>query len=156
MSPDAHELLRATVAQKMPGADKTTVDIITAVTGLLAAIAYADRTITDEESAHLRAELGRINGFSAAGIETVATVLHDHAVRLSTSFVQRFTRVLREELPEENRNEVLDALLGMAAADGLITLDETTSLRNITTGLGLTQAHYNELQEKYRDKLSLG
>jgi uncharacterized tellurite resistance protein B-like protein len=153
MSHDPQAILRAAVAEKMKGADATGVEIITAVAGLLATIAYADRTITDAESAHLKRELGRINGLPEQGVATICDVLHAHAVRLSASFVQRFTRVLREELPETHRAEVLDALLSMAAADGQITLDETKTLRGITTGLGLTQGHYNELQEKYRDKL---
>lgn len=156
MTGDAHQLLRRAVAQKMPGQDETTIEIITAVTGLLATIAYADRTISKEESEHLEAALDRINGLSKGGAHTIAEVLHEHALRLSSSFVQRFTHVLREELPEPHRAEVLDALLNMAAADGLISLDETVSLRNITTALGLTQSHYNELQEKFRDKLQLG
>ncbi len=153
MGVDSHGILRSEIATKMPGADATSIDIITAVVGLLATVAYADRTITDDEGAHLKAELGRINGLPPHGAETICDVLHEHAVRLSTSFVQRFTRVLREELPEPQRAEVLDALIGMAAADGEITLDETKALRGITGGLGLTQAHYNELQDKYRDKL---
>jgi uncharacterized tellurite resistance protein B-like protein len=154
MSIDAHDLLRQAVKKKMPGADETSVEIVTAVTGLLASIAYADRTISDDESSHLQQELGRINGLSSEGVHAVSEVLHEHAVRLSSSFVGRFTRVLREELPEPHRAEVLDALLAMAAADGTISHDETVSLRNITGGLGLTQGHYNDLQDKYRDKLS--
>lgn len=154
MGIDSHGILRAAVTEKMEGADATSIEIVTAVAGLLATIAYADRAISDDESAHLHDELERIHGLSAQGVETICDVLHEHAVRISTSFVQRFTRVLREELPEPHRAEVLDALLGMAAADGKITFDETKSLRGITSGLGLTQAHYNELQDKYRTKLT--
>lgn len=153
MGVDSHEILRASVAGKMAGADATSVEIITAIAGLLATIAYADRTVTHAESAHLRSELGRIHGLPEQGIAAITEVLHVHAVRLSASYVQRFTRVLREELPEPHRAEVLDALLSMAAADGQITLEETKALRGITSGLGLSQGHYNELQQKYRDKL---
>lgn len=153
MGVDSQAILRASVAEKMKGADEASVEIITAVAGLLATIAYADRTITETESAHLKRELARINGLPENGVDAICNVLHTHAVRLSGSFVQRFTRVLREELPEPHRAEILDALLGMAAADGQITLDETKSLRGIASGLGLSQNHYNELQEKYRDKL---
>lgn len=155
MGVDSQAILRSSVAEKMKGADETSIEIVTAVLGLLAAIAYADRTITDIESAHLKRELARINGLPEQGVEAICEVLHVHAVRLSGSFVQRFTRVLREELPEPHRAEVLDALLRMAAADGQITFDETKTLRGITSGLGLSQSHYNELQEKYRDKLVL-
>jgi uncharacterized tellurite resistance protein B-like protein len=153
MGVDSQAILRASVAEKMKGADTASIEIITAVAGLLATIAYADRTITAAESDHLKHELARINGLPEHGVEAICGVLHAHAIRLSGSFVQRFTRVLREELAEPQRAEVLDALLGMAAADGQITLDETKTLRGITSGLGLSQGHYNELQEKYRDKL---
>lgn len=149
------ELLRQEVEKALSGADAETVSIITAVAGLLAAVAYADRSITDDEAAHLKDELRRINGLPPQAVDSVADLLHDHAVRLTTTFVPRFTRTLRELLPEETRMEVLDALLSMAAADGTITFDEVSSLRNITTALALSQAHYNELQSKYRDLLKL-
>lgn len=155
MAIDSHQVLRSAVAEKMAGADDASIEIVTAVAGLLATIAYADRTISGSELAHLEAELGRIQGVPAGGAAALSAVLKEHALRLSTAFVQRFTRVLRDELPEPHRAEVIDAMLKMAAADGKITFDETNILRNITGGLGLTQAHYNELQEKYRDKLSL-
>lgn len=155
MALDSDKILENAISEALGDADPGTVQVITAVTGLLAAVAYSDRKITDDEASHLKNELGRINGLSKSNIEVVAQTLHQHALPLSASFVQRFTRTLREELDEEMRAEVLDALLGMAAADGEITYDEVARLRNITTGLGLSQVHYNALQEKYRDKLAL-
>ena len=150
---ESDAILREAIAGALSEADPMTVDIVTAVTGLLAAIAYSDRQIEESEEQHLRSELGRINGFSAEHIEAVAQVLSEHALRLNTSFVPRLTRTLREHLDVAQRCEVLDACLGMAAADGVISYDEVTSLRNMSTALGLTQAHYNELQERHKDKL---
>lgn len=135
-------------------ADESSVRVVTAVAGLLAAVAYADREISADEAVHLRSELERMHGFPNEHVEAVARVLSEQALRLSTSFVPRFTRVLRDELPEESRWEVLDALLGMAAADGVMTHVEVASLRNMSTALGLSQEHYNTLQEKYRTKLA--
>jgi uncharacterized tellurite resistance protein B-like protein len=151
---DSDELLEAKVREALGPADETSVKIVTAILGLLSAVAYADRRISAEEATHLRAELERLHDFPKAHVEAVAQVLAEHAVRLSTSFVPRFTRILRDELPEESRWEVLDALLGMAAADGAITHDEVVSLRNISTALGLSQEHYNALQVKHRSKLA--
>jgi uncharacterized tellurite resistance protein B-like protein len=151
---ESDEILEAKVREALGGADETTVKVITAVAGLLSAVAYADREIGSAEAAHLRVELGRIHGFPEAHVEAVAQVLGEHARRLSTAFVPRFARTLRDELPEESRWEILDALLGMAAADGVITHDEVTSLRNMSTALGLSQEHYNSLQEKHRTKLA--
>jgi uncharacterized tellurite resistance protein B-like protein len=151
---ESDEILTAAVREALGDADETTIQIVTAVAGLLSAVAYADRQISSAEAAHLRAELARIDGFSKAHVDTVANVLGEQARRLSTAFVPRFTRTLREELAEESRFEILDALLGMAAADGSITHDEVASLRNMSTALGLSQAHYNTLQDKYRSKLA--
>lgn len=150
---DAGAQLSAAIRDAVPGADRGTVELITAVVGLLAAVAYADRTVSKEEATHLRAEIGRINGLDAQGIEAVAHVLENQALRLSTAYVPRFTRTLREEASEETRMEVLQALLGMAAADGSITFDEVAQLRNMTTALGLGQQHYNALQARHRDLL---
>ena len=151
---DSDEVLEAAVRDALGSADETTVKIVTAIAGLLSAVAYADRQISREEEAHLRLELGRIHGFPETHVDAVAQVLGREARRLSTSFVPRFARTLRTELPEESRAEVLEALVGMAAADGVITHDEVASLRNISTALGLSQEHYNLLQARHREKLA--
>lgn len=150
---DSDVLLEKAIAEALTDASAVTVRVIAAVAGLLAAVAYADRTITERENMHLRTELRRLSGFSPAQVDAVAQLLSTQALRLSTTFVPRFARVLREEVEVEGRIEILDALLGMAAADGVITHDEVTSLRTLSTALGLSQAHYNQLQLKYRGRL---
>jgi uncharacterized tellurite resistance protein B-like protein len=148
------ELLETEIRTALGEAEDESVKIVTAVAGLLAVVAYADRKIGEAEAAHLRQELGRLHGFPPTHVESIARVLSEHALHLSATSVPRFTRTLRTALPEESRFEVLDALLGMAAADGSITRDEVVSLRNMSTALGLSQEHYNVLQEKHRNKLS--
>ncbi len=153
---DTDMLLEQAVAEALGDAPPTTVRILAAVAGLLGAVAYADRVIAPEEEEHLRKELERLNGFSEHQVGTVAELLVSNALRLNTTFVPRFTRTLREELPPEDRCEVLSALLGMAAADGIITHDEVVNLRNLCTALGLSQAQYNELQSHHRHLLDSG
>lgn len=150
---DSDVLLEKAVSEALTDASPTTVRIVAAVAGLLAAVAYADRNITAAEDAHIRDELRRLSGFSAKHVDAVANLLTSEALRISTAFVPRFTRVLREELPIDDRLEILSALLDMAAADGVITHDEVTNLRNLCTALGLSQAHYNQLQHEHRDRL---
>lgn len=151
---ESDEILEAAIRRALGDADASTVKVVTAVAGLLSAVAYVDRQISGAEALHLRSELERIHGFASEHVDAVANVLGAEARRLSTSFVPRFTRTLREELPEAGRFEVLDALLGMAAADGAISHSEIASLRNMCTALGLSQEHYNMLQAKYREKLA--
>jgi uncharacterized tellurite resistance protein B-like protein len=151
---DSDRLLEQAIAAALPSAPSEQVLIITAVVGLLGAVAYADRSIAEQEVLHLRAELERIVGFSPHHVEAVTQVLTQHALRLSATFVPRLTRTLRENVDIESRREVLEALVAMAAADGVITHEEVTNMRNLCTALGLSQTDYNHAQAKYRDRLS--
>nr|MCU0677346.1 TerB family tellurite resistance protein [Myxococcota bacterium] len=63
--------------------------------------------------------------------------------------------VVRELLDRDGRLEVLDTLLEVAAADGVIATSETNLLRRLATALGLTQADYTALQSRHRDKLGV-
>ncbi len=151
---DSDRLLEQAITAALPSAPPAQVAIITAVVGLMGAVAYSDRSIAEQEVLHLRAELTRIVGFSADHVAAVTQVLTQHALRLSATFVPRLTRTLRENLDVESRREVLDALVAMAAADGVITHEEVINVRNLCTALGLSQSDYNLSQAKYRDRLA--
>jgi uncharacterized tellurite resistance protein B-like protein len=138
----------------MPGADDATVEIVAAIAGLLGGIAYADRQVSAAEQERLRVELGRIHALRPEGVDEVCALLSHHVVAIATTQAPRYARALREHADRELRLEVLGTLVELAAADGKITLDEVNVLRNTAHALGLTQADYNALQEKHRDKLS--
>jgi uncharacterized tellurite resistance protein B-like protein len=148
------ERLSDVVAQHMSGADSDTVQIVAAIAGLLAGMAYADRNVSDEEHGQLRTELGRVEGLSASGVDAICNLLHENIVEVSTAQAPRYTRVLRELADRELRLHILELLVELSAADGKITLEEVTVLRNTATALGLTQADYNVIQARHRDKLS--
>lgn len=147
------EELQDAVRSRMSGADPQMVQIVTAVAGLLSAVAYADREHSAAERAHIREQLVRIEGLDERGVEAILEVLDKHVVCFSTTLAPRFTRTLVEETSVEMRREVLDVALGVAAADGTISHHEITTLRNLTGALGLSQADYNYLQSKYREYL---
>ena len=151
--PGARELL-GLVKAHLPGADDATVSIVTAVAGLLAGVAYADRDFSPAEAEKVQAELGRIQGVSPAGARAVSAALRAHVLELSATQAPRYTRALRELADRELRVEVLRVLVELAAADGAITQDEVNHLRRTTTALGLDQDDYNAVQALFRDKLS--
>jgi len=101
----------------------------------------------------VRAELARVHGMPEVGIDAIADALRRHIVEVSTVQAQRYCRSLRELTDRELRLELLDVLVDVAAADGVITLAEVNVLRQVTTSLGLEQADYNATQERHRDKL---
>jgi uncharacterized tellurite resistance protein B-like protein len=152
-SDDAREIERR-VREHLPLADAETVRVVAALTGLLGAVAYADRNYSNEEEELVRQVLGRIQGMTAAGIDAVCAALRRHVVAASTVMIPHFARELRELADPELRREVLDALVDLAAADSQITTSETNLLRQITTSLGLAQGDYNESQARHRERLS--
>jgi uncharacterized tellurite resistance protein B-like protein len=147
--------IQALVREHLPGADDETVRVVAALGGLLAAVAYADRDYSNDEEAHVREVLGRVNGMTGAGIDAICDALRRHVIEASTVGIPRFTRELRELGDNELRREVLDALVDLAAADGKFTMSETNVLRQITTSLGLSQSDYNDSQARHKSRLTV-
>lgn len=124
-----------------------------AISGLLGAVAYADREYSAGEEARVRAELARVHGMTEAGIDAICAVLRAHVVEFSTVQAPRFARALLELADRELRVEVLETLVELAAADGAIEVAEVNVLRLLTTALGLSQDDYNAAQAKHRDRI---
>jgi uncharacterized tellurite resistance protein B-like protein len=150
---DEFEELMGVVQKELGTADPEWIQIVAAVAGLLVTVAYADREHSEPERQETRRQLTRIEGLGPAAVEAVMTLLERHVLPLATLHVQRFTRILREYTSEDARFQLLDVLLAVAAADGVISHDEIVSLRNLTNALGLSQQHYNQLQEQYKAQL---
>jgi uncharacterized tellurite resistance protein B-like protein len=142
------------VDTELPGADDETRNIVTAIAGLLATVAYADRDFSAAEEARVKEQLGRIQGLSELGAAAICATLRSHAVELSSTQAPRYTRTLRQLGDRELRVQVLDILVDLAAADGTLCVKEVNQLRLITQALGLNQNDYNALQSRHRDKLS--
>ena len=153
--PSALEALVESVREELPDADAETLEIVVAVAGLLAAVAYADRRYSDEEADRVRSELARLDGMSPQGVDAICSVLSRHAVEYSTLGVPTFCRTLVELGDRELRIEILSVLIDLAAADGTIESAESNLLRLATRSLGLSQADYNAAQARHAHKLGV-
>ncbi len=149
------EELEGAIRAELAAADEETLLVVTAIVGLLGAVAYADGNFAPEEQARVREELSRIHGMTAQGIHAVCSALVRNIVEIATVEVPHYARVLRELGDQELRLDVLDMLVALAAADEVITNAETNVMRQITTSLGLTQRDYNAAQSKYKDRLAV-
>ena len=148
------EALEAAVRRELPAADLETVQVVSAMTGLLGAVAYADRDFSQAEEERLLAELARIHGMTADGARAIAGALRKHVLAVTSVGVPHYCRALRELGDRELRLEVLEALVGLAAADGVIDQAEVNLVRQVTSSLGLSQDDYNDAQARHRDKLA--
>lgn len=153
-SHDAAELLSGAIRAEIPDADDETVRIVTAVAGLLAAVAWADRVYDPSEVRHIRKVIGRINGMTPEAQTAICDVLDRQMSELSTLHTHKFTRELKELTEPGVRLEILDVLVDLAAADGEISLPEVNLMRQLVASMGLTQQDYNTSQDRHRDKLA--
>jgi len=151
---DAGAELLAVVRQHMPGADDETQRIVYALAGLLITVAYADREFSTQEQKHTAEALHNVQGLEASGVEAILSLLRHRSIELATTQSQRFCRTLREEASHDLRLEILRLLVGLAAVDGAITLDEVARLRGLTEALGLNQDDYNTAQAEHREKIT--
>ena len=155
MSANTRQRLAEIVRVQMTGEDEETVRVVTAIAGLLACVAYADRQFVEAEQAQIRSELGRIHGLSGAAVDTICKMLSANIADLACTASHYYLRDIKELADYQTRFEVLDALLSLAAADGSVSTVETNLLRRLSDGLGLSAGDYNALQSRYRDKLSV-
>ncbi len=139
----------------MEEADEETVRIVTALVGLLACTAYADREYACSERDQVRRVLCRVKGLSPAGVDAVAELLDEKIAELTLTAFQGYLRDLRELTDPETRLQMLEALMELAAADDAVSTAETNLLRRAASGLGLSSDDYNAVQARYRDKLSV-
>lgn len=150
---DRDHPLAIAVREQMPTADADTQRLVTAVAGLLACVAYADRELSEPEARAIREELARLPGIDEAGAARVTTVVSDDIGVIVANGDHGWVRDLRELTDRDQRVEVLEVLLDLAAADGVVDHGEVNYLRRLATQLGLEQQDYNAAQARHRDKL---
>ncbi len=153
--PHSGGFLDATVRANMPDADDATIRIVTAIAGLLGAVAYADREFSDDEQTMVRGELERVNGLTAQAVNAICVGLKRHIVEISTIYGPRFTRDLKAHGDHDLRMQVLELLMKAAAADGEVSTEETVVMRRTAQALGLSQSEYNAVQARYTERLAV-
>jgi uncharacterized tellurite resistance protein B-like protein len=153
VKPRAADPLGDVVREHMPG-DEDVQRVVVAIAGLLACVAYADQEYHPKEEEMVRSELSRVHGLSAEAVDAICAVLASKISVVVAAGDYRWVRDLRELTGREQRLEILELLLELAAADEEFSMTEANYLRRLTTALGLEQADYNAAQARHRDKLT--
>jgi uncharacterized tellurite resistance protein B-like protein len=126
-------LKRLTVSQREPLPDA---DARLALTALLVRIARADGVYHDSEVARIDRLLVHRYGlgpFEAAALRRRAETLEGEAPD-----TVRFTRAIKDAVPLEDRNAVIEALWELALADGARDEEEDALIRLVANLIGIT------------------
>ncbi len=153
--PSASDELRQLVQRSLPEANAETAAILGAVAGLLAFVAYADRRYSEQERAAVQAALAQMQGLPDHAIDAISELLGSRIRDLAAESLSTYTRVLYELTERAARLEVLDVLMDLAAADEVLSMDETNELRRIAKLLGLSEDEYVTAQARHRGRLSV-
>ena len=147
--------LYAAVRNNLRDDDEESVIIVASIAALLLCVADADTHFDEDEQRVVRSTLEQVQGLDASGTQAIIDVLKAQTVRIVSEEGSSYARQLLKLGDEDLRRQVLQALVTLAAADGNISVSETNALREITVGLGLTQADYTAAQAEHRDKLEV-
>jgi uncharacterized tellurite resistance protein B-like protein len=153
--PAASELLHESLRSAMPHADEDTLAVVSAVAGLLAYVAFADRAYREEEQLAVSDALARMHGVGREAVAGISSLLTSRFAELTAEPLHDYTRVLVALTGRSARLELLDVLLDLAAADLVLSMDETNLLRRIARLLGLSDHEYLASQTRHRDRLSV-
>lgn len=148
-------LLYGAVRDALGDDDDVHVRIVGSIAALLLCVAYADSSYDPKEEKVLRAQLARVQGLDAEGVDAIARVLREHTALIIGAEGTSYARELLELTEADFRLELLDVLVDVAAADDEITVAETNMLRSITRALGLSAEDYLAAQSRHRDKLAV-
>ena len=111
-------------------------DARTAIAALLVMAAHADHDYADSERAQIEQVLALRYGLSDA--EAASLRAEGEAAEAASVDAFRFTSLIKEAVPHEERADVLEALWRVALADGARERHEDALIRRLTDLLGLT------------------
>jgi uncharacterized tellurite resistance protein B-like protein len=122
---------------------------------VLGRVASADQEITESERVSIRGLLQDKGHLSLEQADLVAEVALNEARHKGGTQDYLITRQLREILSKERREEILDCLLAVAAADGVIVTSEEDELKKIATQLGFETSEFFAALGRYREYRSV-
>ncbi|MDD9968148.1 MAG: TerB family tellurite resistance protein, partial [Myxococcales bacterium] len=135
LSDDLDAWLLGVIQARMPNAEHRSVETVTAVTTLLARVAYADGQYTDEERLRVRQELSLVLGMDDADVEAVCAALGEDIARLSALPVEPATAVLKARFDPHMRADAVKVLVELAAADRDFSPAEVGRIREVAVQL---------------------
>lgn len=144
-------LLREVIRERLGGAG--IVPVVTAVTGLLGRVAFADRRFESAERERIRRELLALAEFGDEDVDVICDVLSTHIDSIGIGPTAGFCDVLCQFLDEQVRTTMLAMLIELAVADGHIFGTEVGLLERVAGELQLDAALASGMIDQARKSL---
>ncbi|MDP6933623.1 MAG: TerB family tellurite resistance protein [Myxococcota bacterium] len=122
---------------------------------VLARVAYADEDLHPEELNRIGTVLAERGGLGEDQASLVADLASSESADRGGTQDYVVTRLLARIATKEQRVEILDGLLAVAAADGTIEVSEEDEVRQIARQLGFHDSQYLDALAHYRDLRSV-
>lgn len=136
---------------RMSGADEASIRVLSAMTSLLAHVAYADGRYTNEERARVRAELSLVLGFGEEDLDAICAVLGDHIDRLAGLPPEPAAQVLRKHFDVHMRADAVKVLIELAGSDRDFDTAEVTRIRAVADFLAVPADLVDALLRRARE-----
>lgn len=112
------------------------------LSGLMARIAFADMSISDEERETIASSLIKWMDLKKSDAEAVAKLCTEEVKNLAGIENHLYCLPLRDTLSNEEKYEIVEVLFSIAASDGNVENNESEEIRNVTTALLLEHKHF--------------
>jgi uncharacterized tellurite resistance protein B-like protein len=141
------------VRERMTGASEESIAVVTAMAGVLAQVAFADRKYTEPERVRVEEELSQVLGFDEQDVAAVSAALTEYMDLLTEEPFDHHAEVLRTHLDKAMRAETVHVLVDLAVADQELTDDEERVIRGVARSLWVDEALLEALLLRARQKL---
>jgi len=121
---------------------------------VLARVAGADLRIRAGERAAMEETLVRCAGIPAAEARLVVDIAQGEVERLGATNNYIVTREFGRLSTTEEKRQLLECLFAVAAADDVITGDESSEITLIAKEIGLAHADVLAVRSRFREKLA--
>jgi uncharacterized tellurite resistance protein B-like protein len=119
---------------------------------VLSRVAGADHHISEVETARMLEIVRSIGNLPEAQAVVVVEIAKKQNLLFGGTENFLVTREFREIASDAQRNELLDCLFAVAAADDAITGEEEAQLWQIASELGFTHEQYVQVRARFADK----
>jgi uncharacterized tellurite resistance protein B-like protein len=142
------------IAAELDALDPERARFFAAFACVLARVAGADLRIEPAEVEAMEQTMIEIAGITPAEAGLAIRIANTHMERLGGSENFLVTREFRSLSSKQERTGLLHCLFAVAAADDLITGDESNEIMNIAKELGLTHEEALGVRTRFKDKLA--